>query len=224
VISEDLRLTSPVRPTLAPVAAFAVMAGLILIGWAIGELIAGPLDSSVGALDEEVVSWVDSWRTPWLTAFVDKAQLFGSTAWLVVSLSLVVVAAVVWLGSKRWVPFATGCMLGGVISTIVKVLVDRPRPADDALVHLSEAAFPSGHALTSALTFGAIAIFLVHGARLPRGPIWIGAGLCAGVVGFTRIYLGVHWPTDVVGGWLIGAAWVAAVVLIVRPERRDQLV
>lgn len=218
MISEKLRAASPVPPILAPVVALAVMAGLVLAGWGIGELIAGPLDSSVGALDEAIVSWVDSWRTPCLTSLMRKATFFGSTAWLVGSLSLIVVAALVWGRSRRWAAFAVGCMVGGYISTIVKALVDRQRPAFDQLIDLSSAAFPSGHALTAAIAFVAIAFFLVHAAKLPRRLVWTAAGMSVGVVGFTRVYLGVHWPTDVIGGWLLGAAWVAAMVLVVRPQ------
>jgi membrane-associated phospholipid phosphatase len=194
------------------------MAGLVLAGWVIGELIAGPLGSSAGAPDEEIVSWVDPWRTPWLTTFMRKATFFGSTAWLVASLSLVVVAALVWIRSRRWAAFAVGCMIGGYISTIVKALVDRPRPDIDPLIDLSSAAFPSGHALTSAIAFGAIAFFLVHAARLPIALVWGVAGLCIAVVGFTRVYLGVHWPTDVIGGWLLGGGWVLGMTWILRPE------
>jgi undecaprenyl-diphosphatase len=209
-----------IAPSLQPLALLLALAGLILAGWGVGELVSGPLDPTVGALDRDIVDSVATWRGPGLTAFMKKATFFGSTAWLIGSLAVVVVVALYSVRSPRWAVFAVGCMIGGFISTIVKALVERPRPDIEPLLHIESAAFPSGHALAAAIAFGAVGLFLTRVTRLPRMAVWLGAALCAGIVGLTRTYLGVHWPTDVIGGWLLGAAWVAVVALVVRPERK----
>jgi undecaprenyl-diphosphatase len=172
-------------------------------------------------MDRDIVDSVATWRSPGLTNLMKKATFFGSTAWLIGSLAAVVIVTLVSIRSPRWAAFAAGCMIGGYISTIVKALVERPRPDLDPLLYLENAAFPSGHALISALAFGAIGLFFVRVTRLPRVAVWVGTALCAGIVGFTRTYLGVHWPTDVIGGWLLGAAWVVVVGFVVRPEMKD---
>jgi undecaprenyl-diphosphatase len=209
----------PIRPSLQPVALFAAFLVVVVVAWGLGELISGPLDSTIGAMDRSLVTSVAEWRSPALTTFMRAATFFGSSVWLVGSLTAVVVVVVLQTRSPRWAAFAVGCMIGGFISTIVKRLVDRPRPDIDPLVDLESAAFPSGHALSSAIAFLAIAYVLIHLTRLPRRLVWTGAILCTGIVGFTRVYLGVHWPTDVIGGWLAGAVWVAVVAFVVRPGR-----
>lgn len=90
------------------------------------------------------------------------------------------------------------------------MLVARPRPAlGDWATHASGWSFPSGHATTGAMTAGLlIAALLLRGPRLPRlAAILI--GLWGAAVGLTRVHLGVHWFSDVLGGWLFATAWLA---------------
>lgn len=102
----------------------------------------------------------------------------------------------------------TATVLGGrLLIELLKLATDRPRPAVDAHpVTVFSQSFPSGHAGNSAITFGALALF-----ALPER--WRVSGLAAavllsGAIGATRPILGVHWPTDVLGGWCLGALWL----------------
>lgn len=110
-------------------------------------------------------------------------------------------------------------VLGGMLlSTSLKLGFDRPRP--DLVPHGMEvftASFPSGHALLSAVTYLTLGTLL---ARLqPRRRLkafFLGvAVLIAGMVGVSRVYLGVHWPSDVLAGWCIGAAWAMLCWIVV---------
>jgi undecaprenyl-diphosphatase len=106
---------------------------------------------------------------------------------------------------------------GGLLSIALKSLFDRPRP--DVVVHLvnvSSASFPSGHALGAAAIYLTLAALLAR--ELPRRRLRAFAVSAATVVvviiGASRMYLGVHWPTDVLAGWCVGAAWAMLCWLI----------
>lgn len=105
-------------------------------------------------------------------------------------------------------------LLGVVVSQIVKALVDRDRPhIVPQLMPEVSGSFPSGHAMMSAIVYLTLGTML---ARLETDPtvrrFVIGTAMALTVaVGFSRIYLGVHWPSDVMGGWVLGALWVVGV-------------
>lgn len=129
-------------------------------------------------------------------------------------LSLVVTSTAVFLFLARrvrtalFVVAATGG--GAIAATLLKEVFDRPRP--DLVAHgtyVASASFPSGHAMISAvvyLTLGALVARLVPG-RILKLYVMAVATVLAGLIGASRVYLGVHWPTDVLAGWAAGAAW-----------------
>jgi undecaprenyl-diphosphatase len=100
-----------------------------------------------------------------------------------------------------------------LLDDLLKHLIGRTRPNFHPLAHAPGSAFPSGHATAAAAFYGALAYILTRG-RSPRaaGLIWIGAAAVILAVAASRVYLGVHWPTDVIGGVLVGASWTAATV------------
>lgn len=99
---------------------------------------------------------------------------------------------------------------GAILSTLLKSLFDRPRP--DLVAHLvdvSSTSFPSGHAMNSAvvyLTLGAL-LARAHLERTTRIYVLSVAIALTLAVGSSRVYLGVHWPSDVIAGWIVGAFW-----------------
>ncbi|MFP8941900.1 phosphatase PAP2 family protein [Streptomyces fenghuangensis] len=146
----------------------------------------------------------------------------------------VLLLTVVWLvlrGARRpalWLSAAA--IAGTVLQQVLKALFDRDRPRwSDPVDSASFAALPSGHAMTAALTCGLL-LWLAHlrqaGRPVRLAVVWVGAVSVAGV-GFTRVYLGVHWPTDVVVGWLLGFAVAAAAAALwsgrgTRPSRPER--
>lgn len=107
------------------------------------------------------------------------------------------------------------CALAALLQQGLKAAVDRPRPVwSDPVDSAHYAAFPSGHAMTATMVCGLL-LWLLH--RYGAGPGRRRTALAAAVVsvvgvGLTRVWLGVHWPSDVLGGWLLGATVVAAAV------------
>ncbi|BFV55704.1 hypothetical protein KCMC57_up08080 [Kitasatospora sp. CMC57] len=101
----------------------------------------------------------------------------------------------------------------------------RPRPPEANWAFTASGfAFPSGHAFTSAVCAGLLALAVARAHRHAARAAALGAMTFAGVIGLTRVYLGVHWPLDVLGGWLLAAGWLAAgsVVLRHRPGPHPQ--
>ncbi|PEN12685.1 hypothetical protein CRI94_13375 [Longibacter salinarum] len=127
-------------------------------------------------------------------------------------------------GRRRRAIFVLGSVLTGVgVIFALKLGFDRPRP--DLVPHAMEAlspSFPSGHAATSAvvyLTLGALDAEALPRKRLKVFAMAIALLITIGV-GFSRVYLGVHWPTDVLAGWTIGATWALASWLLARDFSR----
>jgi undecaprenyl-diphosphatase len=132
-------------------------------------------------------------------------------------LTIVVIATAGFLALQRhWLTF--WLVLGGTISGswavgLIKTLVGRPRPAlIDHLVEVWSASFPSGHAANSAIIYLTIALLLMQIVE-SRSARWYLVGVAAALVtliGVSRVYLGVHWPSDVLAGWSFGTLWSLA--------------
>lgn len=139
--------------------------------------------------------------------------------WVSVALIVVVVAVLGWRTRRPDLPVvALLALVGGAgLTAAVKFVVGRPRP-EEAAVTATFSAFPSGHA-TRAIVLGLLLAWLLVRWRRSWGRIVLAAGILilAVGVGVTRVVLAMHWPTDVVGGWMLGAAWFTVVILVLRP-------
>jgi undecaprenyl-diphosphatase len=197
----------------------------VLIGY--GLLVSGDGGPTPG--DSQAIDIVDSLRTAWLTDVAKVITALGSTAVLV---PLTVLSAAVLAWRRRWPEFAV--LLAAVVIMliavpVIKELVDRPRPGG-GLVDAPGAAYPSGHAAHSvfyawlALT---VAVRVRPGWRYGTALVATGVALTA-LVGLSRVYLGVHYLSDVSGGWglgvscFAGCAAIAMVVTHLRNMRHNQ--
>jgi undecaprenyl-diphosphatase len=205
-----------VRP--ARVLVLVLLSAVLVIACAtvVGKLLglAQNADGSTG-IDRAITSWFVEQRASWLTTVARSLSFVGSQRFLI---PVVAVGVIVLIVRSR---VTLACFLviawGGALAlySVIKALVGRPRPPHDIwLTHVPGSSFPSGHATQSMATFAALAI--VGAAVLPRtrGPAIALAAALAFAIGLSRIYLGVHWATDVCGGWVIGVAWVALVTRV----------
>jgi undecaprenyl-diphosphatase len=143
----------------------------------------------------------------------------GVTAVVVVSIVLVLTR------HRLLAAYLLASGIGGVVlCTTVKYLVDRPRPPTlGLLLDESTPSYPSGHATSGITVWVALGVVALV-ALGPRVRWWVAVPLfvLGPVVGISRVAMGVHWPTDVLGGWALGSAWtsVAALVVVVVAMRR----
>jgi undecaprenyl-diphosphatase len=123
------------------------------------------------------------------------------------------------LRRRDWRPLAMLTVaVGGAIATydIVKPIVDRPRPPATLWIGgFTGAAFPSGHAAQAAAFYWVAAILVASGAPIRRSAVtWGVAAAVVLIVGFSRLYLGAHWLSDILAGYAIGVTWVALVAAV----------
>lgn len=151
-------------------------------------------------------------KDPLGPAWLEEAgrDLTGLGSFAVLGLVVIVVAAfLVLVRQYRAAVFVTLAVISGtILSTVSKIFFDRPRPPD-AVLRVFTSSFPSGHATVSAVTYltlGALLAYLSNDRR--QGAFCLGVAIIITfIVGLSRIYLGVHYPTDVLAGWSLGAAW-----------------
>ncbi|GAA4034944.1 phosphatase PAP2 family protein [Hymenobacter glaciei] len=188
-------------------------AGMVALGLAFEVVRAGNLP-----WDAPILDYWHRHSTPTLDRVAVFLTVVGNTG------PMVSLGVLVWLGllllrqvRPAWVFFAA---VGGsmVLTQIIKRLVARPRPALWASIRPEHTfSFPSGHAMDTAAIAAAL-VFLVWGSRRCGWVLWL-APLFSLAVGWARLYLGVHNPSDVLAGWAAAVAWVAVVQLAARPKR-----
>jgi len=197
---------------------------LILIGafgWVFGA-VARDVTHQAGATlgDQAVFDFFIRHRTATATSAMRVATAFGGSA--VLLFVVAVTGAVGWWRRRRLRTLLLMLAAWGganVLFRLVKALVARPRPpAGFALGHFTGFSFPSGHATAAAATWCMAAALAATIAPTWSRKIagWTAAVLIAALVGVSRLYLGAHWLTDVVGGAVLGIVWILVVLGVVR--------
>jgi undecaprenyl-diphosphatase len=177
----------------------------VLVGWGVGALWV----SIAGTGEIEVVREVAQQRSTGLTA-VARAVTWAGSAFVLVPLALACCALLI-RADLRGAALVIAVSLGGAVllSRAVKLLVSRPRPPVEHLQAATSSSFPSGHA-TQASAFWVSLVLVLSAERF--APRLIAAAiafavLLVGAVAASRVYLGVHYPADVLAGVLLGAGW-----------------
>ena len=181
----------------------AGIAVVLLIGMAIGHW---PF-----AFDRAIIVGLRDWGGPsWLPKVAADVTALGGG----VILTIVVLLATGLLAVQRlWLSAAAtlaASISGGLVVSLVKTEVARPRPdLVDHLVQVSNMSFPSGHSANSAIVYLTLAGLAsqVTVSAAARRYILVIAILMVGAIGCSRVYLGVHWPSDVLAGWSFGTLW-----------------
>ncbi len=170
-------------------------------------------------IDRPVVDWLAGHRTTGLNRVVIAVTDLGGAVALTVA-SIAGVAFVAWR-LRSWYPIALGVLTLGLVQMLVlgiKVTIGRERPNPPSqVVPETGFSFPSGHSTSSLVGFALLAwlVCMLTGNRTVWATAWLAAAAGAVLVGLSRIYLGVHYPSDVLGGWLLGLTWLAVAAVAV---------
>ena len=184
-------------------------AALFVFGWLAEEMLEGDTQQ----FDAFVRTAVHQFATPSLTRLMQVFSFLGSVAAVTV-LCLVLVCVSLYLRRSRTAALLAITMLGvAVLDVALKLAFHRPRPVAFFGATPNSYSFPSGHALGSFCFYGILAEILAARTR-GRGAkfcIWMAAVLLIGMIGLSRIYLGVHYPSDVIAGYCAATVWVGTV-------------
>jgi membrane-associated phospholipid phosphatase len=177
------------------------------------------LSPALARWDTAAAAWVHTRATPTGLRLFEAVTLLGSpVAWATAVIATIIVVlrreyrlAAAWLAA-----FGAGKLL----QVALKAAIQRARPVyGTAFLHDHSSSFPSGHAMGSVLCYGMLTYTLTAlwpPARRHRTLLWLVTALVVALVSVSRVYLGVHFPTDVVGGMLAGTAWLLLCITIVR--------
>lgn len=204
---------------LVDAAGFELLGGLVVLfaaAWAFGAVAEG-VSEGEPAIDSRLAAWLHGHATPALTSFFKTVTFFGNFASLLV-ISAVAVLVLLRRGQRTEATLVVLAFGGAQILTLgLKLGFQRERPffPDPLATAPTTYSFPSGHACVSAAVYGAIGYILARhlpGARAKLLAL-AGAAVVILLIGFSRLYLGVHFLTDVVAGFCLGIAWVALCVV-----------
>ncbi|OBF54683.1 phosphatidic acid phosphatase [Mycobacterium sp. 852002-53434_SCH5985345] len=205
------------------VAGIALLLGLVVVvALAVGftEVLEDVLEGDgIAGIDQPVTRWLAAHRDLWLTAALRAITVAGGPLFLT-ALAFPISVAAGWR-CRSWRPVVLALVGGGAVPLVLftaKALVGRRRPPlPFALIDADGYSFPSGHAT------GTAAMMVISAWMLTRWLIrwWTGCVIVWAVaigsvflIGFSRVYLGVHYVSDVLSGWMLGTAWAGTVVLV----------
>lgn len=190
--------------------------GLLVIfaaGWWFGDIAEDmSRDAAKGLLDNSITSWFQAHATPLLTRIARTITFFGSVGFLTAASAVLALAFAMRKSFYRLLALTLAVGGGSLLNILLKHFFHRHRPVlENPLVTLSSFGFPSGHTMGSTIFYGLLALFVAHSLRSwPRRILVCAvAAFIIALVGLSRIYLGAHYFTDVIGAIAIGLAWLA---------------
>jgi membrane-associated phospholipid phosphatase len=167
-------------------------------------------------IDLRIINLVEILRTPQLDQVMYLITFVGSEQTIVVLTTVAVLVAVISGRPRYAVLLVLAVVAGTLFFELVKLLVARPRPLlEDARIVQGGFSFPSGHSTVAATFYGTVAYLVIRNLQQNRWKVLVGVatGLLVLAIGVSRIYLGVHYPSDVLAGWAAGAFWVVLVMV-----------
>ncbi len=194
----------------------AIIAGLVIFSATAVIIVSG----NEAGFDDGIRFWVYEHRNPVLDRFFITVTYMGNWQFMV----LIGICLLVFSKTRKTagIPFAVTSLTSTLIYKLIKSTFQRPRP--DLMYRIIEQggfSFPSGHSMNCMVCYG-ILIYLIRRNVKDKKAANLLTGICAGLIvliGISRVYVGVHFPTDIIGGWSLGISVLAAAILIQEKRR-----
>lgn len=178
---------------------------LSLVAWLCTEV----WEQEVFSLDQSLLLWIHQFANPQL----DRVMLFITALGNPGTVITVFISTVGWLGMKRryidGIRFVLACAGGVLLNQVMKLFFAKPRPELwTRLISEHSFSFPSGHAVGSMVVYGFIGYILARELPIYQRYIYAIASILIAAIGLSRLYLGVHYPTDIIAGYGVGILWL----------------
>ena len=157
-------------------------------------------------IDEAIMELIHKNITPLKTTFMKVITFFGSTYFLILSGLAILLFSIKYKHRENLVPLILSTVGCSLLNTIIKYMVTRTRPIKYFLIKQGGYSFPSGHSMVSMCFYTTMTYLLTKNIKDKNKKVllWIGNFIIIGLIGFSRIYLGVHWFSDVLAGYIMG--------------------
>jgi membrane-associated phospholipid phosphatase len=194
----------------------AAIAGTLILGWLCQEV----WEKESWQLDTSLLLNIHQWASPVLDRIMLSITSLGDPEFVVA----IIILSAGWLLWRRQLAEVTiltlACLGALILNQGMKLLFTRPRPTLwPSLLHETSFGFPSGHALGSVVLYGLLAYFYAVYRPHHAKRIYFCSALLIGSIGFSRLYLGVHYPTDIVAGYITGWLWLMTCIELLRLQK-----
>ena len=221
-----MRRVYPDLVTLTAAIGAGGLIGCLLLLFLLAKLCREVLEKEAFSFDRAFLLWLHQFANPGLDRLMLNITQLGNPEVVIPIAALTL--GILWI--RRWRSeaklFAIACLGGAILNTGLKLVFTRTRPDlwKRLIVEMSYS-FPSGHALGSVVLYGIIAYFLAQAYPKYASLFYAGAIVLVFAISFSRLYLGVHWPTDILAGWSIGSLWLTICITMLKLQRlsRDKV-
>jgi membrane-associated phospholipid phosphatase len=211
-----------VHPRLATLIATTGTVGLavcLLIIFVLGWLFEEVLEREAFSFDTSFLLWLHGQANPILDRFMLTITQFGNPR-TVVFVVIVSLAILWWRNRQEAKIFALACLGAVILNTGLKLAFSKPRPhLWQLLISEKSFSFPSGHALGSLVLYGFLAYLLATHYPKSAKIFYSLAAIAIAAIGLSRLYLGVHWPTDVIAGYGVGFLWLMLCIAMLKLQK-----
>ncbi len=192
-----------------------VISVLCAIGFGLIALYVG--NTKIQNFDNTIISLVQGLEVPLLTTIMKFFTVIGNTIPIVIITIMVMIVLYIFLGHRRELIFLVCVMIGSaLLNTLLKLIFQRARPDINRIIEVKGYSFPSGHSMAAFTLYGVIAFLIWKHipTAIGRVAIIIMSVLFITFIGISRIYLGVHYPSDILGGYLMSACWLTGSIWV----------